>query len=93
MSIVACVAVNGYGVIGKRVVDVLRLQDVLGLSLLVGIVVLIMRTMGGFNGAADRRRDTAPRPAPMDILRERFARGEITEAEFKQAKSALGDVQ
>lgn len=62
----------------------------LGLVLLVGIVVLIMRTMGGFNGAADRR-DSAPRPAPMDILRERFARGEITEAEFEQAKSVLGD--
>lgn len=27
MSILACVAVNGYGVIGKRVVDALRLQD------------------------------------------------------------------
>lgn len=63
----------------------------LGLVLLVGIVVLIMRTMRGFNGAADRRTDSAPRPAPMDILRERFARGEITEAEFEQAKRALGD--
>lgn len=59
-----------------------------GLVLLVVIVVLVVRGMGGFNWA-DRRTDTSPRPEPMDILRSRFARGEITEAEFEQAKRAL----
>jgi putative membrane protein len=29
-------------------------------------------------------------PTPNDILRERFARGEITEAEFERAKQVLG---
>ena len=31
-----------------------------------------------------------PRPEPLDILRERFARGEITLEEFETAKRALG---
>jgi hypothetical protein len=30
------------------------------------------------------------RPEPLDILRERFARGEITVDEFETAKRALG---
>ncbi len=30
------------------------------------------------------------RPEPLDILRERFARGDITEDEFLAAKRALG---
>lgn len=59
-----------------------------GLVLLIGIVVLVVRGMGGFNRVADRRMDTSP--DPMDILRERFARGKIT-AEFEQAKRAIGD--
>lgn len=61
-----------------------------GLVVLVGIVVLVMWAMNGFNRAADQRTDDHPRPDPMDILRERFARGEITEAEFEQVKRALG---
>lgn len=31
-----------------------------------------------------------PRPDPLDILRERFARGEITQEEFETAKRVLG---
>lgn len=30
------------------------------------------------------------RPDPLDILRERFARGEITQEEFETAKRVLG---
>ena len=60
-----------------------------GLGLLIGIVVLVVRGMGGSN-RADRRTNTNPRQEPMDILRARFARGEITEAEFEQAKRVLG---
>lgn len=61
-----------------------------GLILLIGIVVLVVRGMGGFERAADRPTDARPRQEPMDILRARFARGEITEAEFEQAKRVLG---
>ncbi len=61
-----------------------------GLILFIGIVVLVVRGMGGYNRPADRPTDN-PRREPMDILRARFARGEITEAEFEQAKRTLGD--
>jgi len=60
-----------------------------GLALLIGIVVLVVWAIGGNARAADRRTDTRPPAQPLDILRERFARGEITEAEFEQAKRAL----
>ncbi len=61
-----------------------------GLVLVIGIVVLVVWAIGGSNRAADRRTAGGSRPEPIDILRERFARGEITEAEFEQAKRILG---
>lgn len=61
-----------------------------GLVLLIGIVVLVVRGMGGYDRPADRSSDARPREEPMDILRARFARGEISEAEFEQAKRTLG---
>lgn len=61
-----------------------------GLVLVVGIVLLALRAMGGLDQASRGRSDTSPHPDPVDILRERFARGEITEAEFEQAKRVLG---
>ena len=61
-----------------------------GLILLIGIVVLVVWAIGGLNRASDQRTGGGSRPEPLDILRERFARGEISEAEFGQAKRALG---
>ena len=61
-----------------------------GLILLIGIVVLVVWAIGGYNRAAGGRIDSSPGPDPLDILRERYARGEITQAEFEQAKRALG---
>lgn len=61
-----------------------------GLILVIGIVVLVVAAIVGLGGFADRRSEGRTRPEPIDILRERFARGEITEAEFEQAKRALG---
>jgi putative membrane protein len=62
-----------------------------GLVVVVGLVVLVIWALGAtaragqFDGgrSADQR-------TPLDILRERFARGEISEAEFEQAKRILG---
>ena len=55
----------------------------------VAVVVLLVRWIGG-----DRRQTPAtpqgPSGAgPLDILRERFARGEIDKAEFEERKRAL----
>lgn len=51
-----------------------------GLLLLVGFIVLVVWAVTRL----------PPRPTPNEILRERFARGEITEAEFDQARKVLG---
>ena len=61
-----------------------------GLVLLIGIVVLVVWAIGDSNRVVDRRTDSSSRSEPLGILRERFARGEITEAEFEQAKRILG---
>jgi putative membrane protein len=56
--------------------------------LVIGLVVLIVwavsRSTHGVSSASAGRVDA------LEILRLRFARGEITEAEFVQAKKALG---
>ncbi len=61
-----------------------------GLVLMIGIVVLIIWAVGGYNRVTDQRTDTSSATDPLGILRARFSRGEITEAEFEQAKRILG---
>ena len=68
--------------------------------LVLGVVVFAIAWAATYYGR--RRRPAAPpsvrpyvapppsRPEPLDILRERFARGEITLDEFETAKRALG---
>ena len=59
-----------------------------GLLIIGGLVVLIvwaiMRMRRGPSGASPDRSDA------LEVLRMRFARGEISEAEFVQAKKVLG---
>ena len=59
-----------------------------GLIVFAGLVAIFVRALSGPTGGGD----TGPRPqqTALDTLRERFARGEITEAEFEQAKKVLG---
>lgn len=53
------------------------------------VVVLVVRWLGGSGHG------TAPHPspdrAPLDILRERFARGEIDKDEFEERRRVLGE--
>jgi putative membrane protein len=59
---------------------------ILVLVLVVGAVVLVLRWGGaGWHGAAP-----PPRTA-LDILKERFARGEIDKGEFEERRKLLGD--
>ena len=66
-----------------------------GLLLLVALIVVVVWVVNtlirdrGPRGASGPGRDGS-RPAPEDILRERFARGEITQEEFEQARKVLG---
>lgn len=61
-----------------------------GLLLLVGCVVLVVWAVNTVSGRDHARPSSSQGAPPLDILRERFARGEISEQEFEQAKKTLG---
>lgn len=61
-----------------------------GLLLMVGVIVLVVWAVTRSSRAGGSPNQEPSRPSPSDLLRERFARGEITEQEFEQAKKALG---
>jgi len=61
---------------------------ILFIALIVAVVVLIVRWLSNSGGGAQQ----ATRPkAALDILEERFARGEIDKDEFEQCRQALRD--
>ena len=57
---------------------------ILFVALIVAVVVLIVRWLGGSGGGARPK-------AALDILEERFARGEIDKEEFEARRQALRD--
>jgi len=59
-----------------------------GLLVMVGFVVLIVWAVGTMSRGGSSREPE--RPTALDILRERFARGEITQQEFEDARKTLG---
>jgi putative membrane protein len=61
-----------------------------GLLLLIGVVVLVIWAVSTVSRSERTPTQDASRPTPHEILRERFARGEIIEQEFEQAKKVLG---
>ena len=66
------------------------LMMILFLAILVGVVVLLVRWLGGSEHPLFRPTGQTSRSA-LDILKERLARGEIDVAEFEERKRALGD--
>ncbi len=64
-----------------------------GLLLIVGAVVLIVWVIGKMTGQTSHpAQGQAPQPTTLDaveVLRQRFARGEITADEFTAAKQVL----
>src|SRR5581483_10687674 len=54
------------------------------LSIIVAVVVLLVRYM---TGPSNRALGTGPRPPGLDVLEERYARGEINRDEYLQKKS------
>ncbi|WP_404406649.1 SHOCT domain-containing protein [Pelagibacterium halotolerans] len=60
---------------------------ILFLAALIAIVVLIVRWLGG------PAQTIAPPSSrtPLDILKERFARGEIDKAEYEERRRVLGE--
>ena len=63
---------------------------ILVLAAVVAAVVLLVRWLGGpWHGAAPPH--APPGRTPLDILKARFARGEIDKEEFEERRRVLGD--
>jgi putative membrane protein len=60
-----------------------------GILVVIGIIVLVVWAASSASRAGRSWQDPS-RPTPNEILRERFARGEISEQEFEQARKILG---
>jgi putative membrane protein len=75
----------GYGFDGGALMWIWMLG---GLLVMVGFVVLIVWAVAAVSRGGQSREPE--RPTALDILRERYARGEITQQEFEQAKKTLG---
>ena len=60
------------------------------LAIIVVVVVLIVRWLGGGYPSPQTGRQS-PENAALDILKERFARGEIDKEEFEEKRRLLSD--
>ena len=62
---------------------------ILVLAVVIAVAVLLVRWLAGpWQGASH---PVPPGRTPLDILRERFARGEIDKDEFEERRRVLGD--
>ncbi len=62
-----------------------------GMLLMVGLIVLAIWAVARYSSSpSGTMAVTSPQPGPLEILQGRFARGEITEQEFNDAKRVLG---
>jgi len=68
---------GGHGLYGP-------LMMILVVAVIVLIVVLVVRWMGGGQSGPVGK-------SPQDILKERYARGEMTTKEFEERRKVLGD--
>jgi putative membrane protein len=62
---------------------------ILFLAVLVATIVLLVRWLGG--GFAVSTPLLPPAKTPLDILKERFAKGEIDKTEFEERRRVLGE--
>jgi len=63
---------------------------ILVLALVIAVAVLLVRWLGGpWHGTASHQVPSGR--TPLDILKERFARGEIDKDEFEERRRVLGD--
>ena len=64
---------------------------ILLLAVLVTVVVLLVRWLGGPWQGTVPPHHAPPSRTPLDILKERFARGEIDKDEFEERRRVLGE--
>ncbi|ODU54693.1 MAG: hypothetical protein BGO51_02885 [Rhodospirillales bacterium 69-11] len=64
---------------------------ILALVAAIATVVVLVRWLGGPSYGPHHHHALPPGRTPLDILKERFARGEIDKAEFEERRRILGD--
>lgn len=64
---------------------------ILVLAVLIAAVVLLVRWFGGPWHGTIPPHQSLPGRTPLDILKERFARGEIDKEEFEERRRILGE--
>jgi putative membrane protein len=64
---------------------------ILVLAAVIAVVVLLVRWLGGPGYGAQPPHHVPPGRTPLDILKERFARGEIDKNEFEERRRTLGE--
>lgn len=63
---------------------------ILILAATVAFIVVLVRWLGGAQPGALFGNRQPSAPAPLDILKERFAKGEINKDEFEEHRRVLG---
>ena len=79
----------GYGYGGMGLLGGL-IGLIVSIAVLVGIVLLIVWAVRSLSGGASRWNQPAGSQSPSDILKVRYARGEITREQYQQMMKDLG---
>lgn len=61
------------------------------IAVTVVVIVLIVRWLGATGHPMSHQAYGPPGKTPLDILKERYARGEIDKEEFEERRKVLGD--
>lgn len=61
------------------------------LAVIVVVVLLLVRWLGGHGPGQSGPHHPSSVRSPLDILKERFAKGEIDKAEFEERRGVLGE--
>ncbi len=64
---------------------------ILVLAVVIAIAILLVRWLGGPWHGAQPPNNMQSGPTPLDILKERFARGDIDKEEFEERRRVIGD--